>query len=176
MSNMVLRDASASKNNHEEVRILTRAGWFDWLEKQPNHHGWWTWWYILHHSVAAINYHHSSRSFVWRQLLKLIWGPSQLRNFAMRAICAAAIHYRGVSSYTFFFLSSCYDFFVFSFFCTKSYDFIEGCWNLHNFVYICLFCQCIGNPFVLVLIESLQINQMLLSTLQWEAAQFEIFG
>ena len=31
-----------SKNNHEEVRILTRAGWFDWLEKQPNHHGWWT--------------------------------------------------------------------------------------------------------------------------------------
>ena len=93
----------SDKNNHEEVRILTRAGWFDWLEKQPNHHGWWTWWYILHHSVAAINYHHSSRSFVWRQLLKLIWGPSQLRNFAMRAICAAAIHYRGVSSYTLFF-------------------------------------------------------------------------
>ena len=60
-------------------------------------------WYILHHSVAAINYHHSSGSFVWRQLLKLIWGPSQLRNFAMRAICAAAIHYRGVSSYTLFF-------------------------------------------------------------------------
>ena len=177
----------SDKNNHEEVRILTRAGWFDWLEKQPNHHGWWTprTSGIVGSISEMIHFASQCCSDKLPSQLALVCLTTtfeiNLRPLSAAQLCHESnLRCSDTLPWCFvlhtFFLSSSYNFFVFSFFCTKSYDFIEGCWNLHNFVYICLFCQCIGNPFVLVLIESLQINQMLLATLQWEAGQFEIFG